>query len=84
MKNTLAIIFGAALIAASIGFIGRYQIAATGTDSKTVYRLDRWTGSVDVCPEEGVFADVGGACVTRDPRLGTPTPPQGTPETGAR
>jgi hypothetical protein len=55
-----AILIGAALIATSILFIGRWQISAIGygykgddassdTDMNAVYRLDRWTGSIDYC-----------------------------------
>jgi hypothetical protein len=44
----------AVLVAASILFIGRYQIssvgyAVPGYNKEVVYRLDRWTGKVDVC-----------------------------------
>ena len=40
----------AALILASVGaLIGRYQIAATGTDSDVALRLDRWTGRIEQC-----------------------------------
>ena len=52
------VLTGAALIAASILFIGRYQISAYGygymegdkeQETETVYRLDRWTGNIVHC-----------------------------------
>jgi len=58
MKLELAILGGAALIAASILFIERWQISAVGYGSgsgdtasseETIYRLDRWTGRIDLC-----------------------------------
>ena len=53
-----AVLFAGLLIAASILFVGRWQITAdaygymdgdTASDVETVYRLDRWTGRVDRC-----------------------------------
>lgn len=60
MKAALAILVGCALIAASILFIGHWQISAIGfgyaapdnpgsNDTETVYRLDRWTGRIEIC-----------------------------------
>lgn len=54
MKIAWEILAAAILLAASILFIGRYQISATGSgpgghDLDVVYRLDRWTGSIDTC-----------------------------------
>jgi hypothetical protein len=60
----IAILVSGAIIALSILFVGRWEISATaygygfsggesGTDtnetSETVYRLDRWTGTVEQC-----------------------------------
>jgi len=56
----IAVLIGACLIAASILFIGRWQISAIGfgykefgaspdNNTQGVYRLDRWTGSIDYC-----------------------------------
>lgn len=52
MKVAWEMLVAAVLVAASILFIGRYQISAAvgeGPFGKTqaVYRLDRWTGKVD-------------------------------------
>jgi hypothetical protein len=60
MKSILAIVVGALLIAGSILFIGRWQIAALGygyagggdrgdTAEEKVFRLDRWTGDIEYC-----------------------------------
>jgi hypothetical protein len=56
----LAVLFAGLLIAASIVFVGRWQISAIGygygggegtpdTDTQVVYRLDRWTGRIEIC-----------------------------------
>jgi hypothetical protein len=56
----ISVLIGASLIAASILFIGRWQISAIGfgykadehytdTDTQGVYRIDRWTGSIAYC-----------------------------------
>lgn len=68
MKREWSIIVGTLIIAASILFIGRYQISAIGfgytggdagtdNDTQAVYRLDRWTGRVDYCLEIGLRSD---------------------------
>jgi hypothetical protein len=52
-----ALLICAAMISASIVFIGRWQISAIGFQDSTespfgteaVYRLDRWTGEIDRC-----------------------------------
>ena len=60
MRTGWAVIIGAVLIAASILFIGRWEITATAygynggegngdTTSQTVYRLDRWSGRTEAC-----------------------------------
>ena len=58
MRAGWTVLAGAALIAASILFIGRWQISAIGygykdgdddTTKETVYRLDRWTGQIESC-----------------------------------
>ena len=63
MKTALvvvAILAGSLAIAASILFVGRWQIAAAAygysqspasedQDYEAVYRLNRWTGEVDYC-----------------------------------
>jgi len=60
MKVNWEILVGAALIALSVLFIGRWQTSAIGfgysggegtsdTDTQVVYRLDRWTGRVEYC-----------------------------------
>jgi len=41
-----AIIAAAIILAAAVMFVSRYQVSGVGT---VVYRLDRWTGNVDVC-----------------------------------
>jgi len=52
--NAIAILVGSLAISLSILFIGRYEISGYGegtrfTSSTAVYRLDRWTGRIDVC-----------------------------------
>jgi len=51
MKVAWETLAAAVLVAASILFVGRYQIS--GSDSRETYehvfRLDRWTGKVDAC-----------------------------------
>jgi hypothetical protein len=62
MKVVWALLGGSFLIAASILFIGRYEIAPVGyglayserDSQETIYRLDRWTGHIDYC---GLVAD---------------------------
>ena len=44
MSTPLAIVIGAALIAAAILVVFRWEIASPG-----VMRLDRWTGSIVLC-----------------------------------
>ncbi len=56
MKFTWETLVAAILVAASILFIGRYQISAIGYLSpiggaQVVYRLDRWTGKIDTCTQ---------------------------------
>jgi hypothetical protein len=46
MKLELVVLAGAALIAGSILFIGRYEISA---GDGAVHRLDRWTGEIEYC-----------------------------------
>ncbi len=54
------VIFSGLLVAASIVFIGRYEISAEGfgygangdeqgDNREAVFRLDRWTGEIDYC-----------------------------------
>ena len=59
MRLELTVLAGAALVAGSILFIGRYEISAvayayaqsgdTGQTDEAVYRLDRWTGEIELC-----------------------------------
>ena len=60
MRLEWVVLAGAALIAGSILFIGRYEITAAGygfsggataadTTDETVFRLDRWTGEIRTC-----------------------------------
>jgi hypothetical protein len=62
MKLEWAVLAGAALIAASILFVGRFEISAVGygsgpgegaTSQEAVYRLDRWTGQIAYCSLDG-------------------------------
>jgi len=64
MKIAWETLAAAVLVAASILFIGRYQISAIGygethnaSDVEVVYRLDRWTGKIDLCPKDNSKAD---------------------------
>lgn len=52
MKLEWAALAGAVLIAASILFIGRWQITVSsgGKDAAdALYRLDRWSGKTEMC-----------------------------------
>jgi len=50
MGRSLAILGGALIIAASILFVFRWQMALLGSDSPLVMvRLDRWTGNAVFC-----------------------------------
>ena len=56
MKIAWETLAAAILIAASILFIGRYQISGIGwggpgSSAQVVYRLDRWTGQINRCTE---------------------------------
>jgi len=57
MKVTWETLAAAVVVAASILFVGRYQISTAGTGaspgngSTFVYRLDRWTGNVVECEQ---------------------------------
>jgi hypothetical protein len=46
MRTVWAILGGAALIAAAVLFIFRWEIIGSG---EAVYRVDRWTGQVVSC-----------------------------------
>lgn len=46
-QTPLAVIVGAGVIAFSVAFTGRYEIAAA--NSENIYRLDRWTGEIRQC-----------------------------------
>jgi len=48
MTSPVAILAGAALIAAAMLFVFRWEIAA-GPTTVPVVRLDRWTGGVTIC-----------------------------------
>ena len=77
-SQEIAIVAGCALIAASILVTNRWQIAAAGygyngepqgTEREFVYRLDRWTGKVDVCDQDierfRTTGEVGETCPGR-------------------
>lgn len=60
MKLAWETLVAAVLVAASILFIGRYQIAVAGFGSQMssgteILRLDRWTGKVVVCDHDTVW-----------------------------
>ena len=70
MKRTveIAILLGAAIIAASIMLMDRYDIAIAGAvysgasgrqaaGTHDIYRLDRWTGQIDFCAASGQSED---------------------------
>ena len=59
MKLVLAILFGCLTIAAAILFIGRWEISAVPGDTPfKVFRLDRWTGTIDYCsPDVRIVAE---------------------------
>ena len=65
-----AILIGAAIIATSIMFVGRYDIATSryvyngasgggreAAATSFIYRLDRWTGQIDFCAATGQRED---------------------------
>jgi hypothetical protein len=49
MKLRWEILIGAALIAASIAWVGRWQISGIPGERIVAYRLDRWSGTIDYC-----------------------------------
>jgi len=51
MDTSRAIIIGAAIIAAAVLFLFRWEIQPAVHDLGTslAYRLDRWTGTVTIC-----------------------------------
>lgn len=49
MKLRWEILAGAALVAASILWIGRWQVSGVPGDAIVAYRLDRWSGTIDYC-----------------------------------
>jgi hypothetical protein len=51
LSCTIPILAGAALIAGSILFTNRWEIsgAANNDNPYSVYRLDRWTGTIEYC-----------------------------------
>jgi hypothetical protein len=75
MGNPLAILVGAALVAAAVAFTFRWSIAVGPTNVEAtlggqalprigVYRLDRWTGQVAWCGQRGVPEALSAAPVT--------------------
>lgn len=46
MRSGIFVIIGAMLVAASILVVGRYQISG---DGDAFYRLDRWSGKIELC-----------------------------------
>jgi hypothetical protein len=64
MHNTVAIVIAGALIALALAVSNRWQISAAPAQ---VYRLDRWTGHVDMCviisTENGVTMVIPGSKV---------------------
>jgi hypothetical protein len=53
MKIAWETLAAAILVAVCISFVDRYQISTIGYGGPVeqgVYRLDRWTGEIDVCP----------------------------------
>jgi hypothetical protein len=53
MYSPAAIIVGAVLIAGVILLTNHYEITPVPDGSKTVTRLNRWTGEIDVCAKDG-------------------------------
>ena len=49
MRLALAVLGGAALVAASILFVERYQLTTVSGENEAIYRLDRWTGRITEC-----------------------------------
>lgn len=73
MKLAWETLVAAVLIAASILFIGRYQISTSGVEyasymTVAVYRLDRWTGKVDMCDRDTMDGNISVIkCPAKDP-----------------
>jgi hypothetical protein len=60
---------GAVVIAASIMFVGRYEIApaqslAPNSDYGHVWRLDRWSGNIRICSSKFLSFEV--VCISAD------------------
>jgi hypothetical protein len=74
MKIAWETLAATVLIAASILFIGRYQISAAGSGAQyggtfVVYQLDRWTGKVDRCEENQTKEGTIIECPANDPTV---------------
>jgi hypothetical protein len=77
----LAMLAGALAIAASIVFIGRWQMTA---EAGSLYRLDRWTGAVEFCVPRQVDSEhYAIKCYRIAPPPPPPTFPPQVPPTGS-
>jgi hypothetical protein len=49
MIRNVSILIGFMIVAVSLMFSLRWQVATTGAESGAVYRLDRWSGEITWC-----------------------------------
>lgn len=57
----LAVLFAGLCIAGSVVFMERWEVAVVASaNSDAVYRLDRWTGHVELCEPDIKTAQEGG------------------------
>ncbi len=52
MNQPIAIVFSACILAGTLAFLLRWEIASSGT-TKAGYKLDRWSGAVFWCVQTG-------------------------------
>jgi hypothetical protein len=69
-----ALVIGGAVVAASLQ--GRTRYALSAADSTTVWRMDTWSGQIDVCAAayvpNGPLVRCGAVIVTREPDAARP------------
>jgi hypothetical protein len=62
-----AIIIAGILVSASVAFVGRWGLSGGDNSNMTVYRLDRWSGQIEVCNIDMIARQNGGPWVYKCP-----------------
>jgi hypothetical protein len=71
MNISWAVLIGSALIAASVVVTNHWEVVAMNGDPVMVGRLNRWTGSLELCVSD--LSTVKGANVLRGVRMVCPS-----------